>query len=281
MPVENNDYLKIGELPDLSIVPVNEVVFHEEPDMERVADLVERFGADGVLKNPPVVAYLDGSQRRVLLDGANRVTALRTLDFPHVLVQLIAYDDPGLAIDRWHHAVEHLSTDQLLDHARRIVGVSVQAVPECPPPADGNLCCLTLPDGKRIVLEGAQDLFDKVEQLREFTKLYHRKTYMDRVSYTNLAHLGRNYSNFTALVSFSPFAKQDLARLADAGVLLPSGLTRVLLPKRALRFNVQLDVLRSRLTIEEKNLWLQETIQQKITEKCIRFYREPTFFFDE
>ncbi len=281
MTVENNDRLKIGELPDLSIVPVDEVVFHEEPDMERVADLVERFGADGVLKNPPVVACWGGFQRRILLDGANRVTALRTLDFPHVLVQLIAYDEPGLAIDRWHHAVEHLSTDQLLDHARCMAGVRVRAVPECPPPVDGNLCCLTLPDGKRVVLDGAQNLFDKVEKLREFTKIYHRKTYMDRVSYTNLTHLRQNYKNFTALVSFPPFAKQDLAELTDAGMLLPSGVTRVLLPKRALRFNLQLDVLRSRLSTEEKNLWLQESIQQKISEKCIRFYREPTFFFDE
>ena len=69
--------------------------------------------------------------------------------------------------------------------------------------------------------------------------------------------------------------------MTDQNVLLPSGVTRVLLPKRALRFNMRLDILRSRLSTEEKNLLLDETIQQKIADKRIRFYRESTFSFDE
>jgi len=278
---DSNDGLKIGELPELGIVPVSEVIFHEEPNRERVADLVERLGADGVLKNPPIVARWDGSGRHLLLDGANRITALRTLDFAHVLVQVIDYQDPALQLSHWHHAVEHLPTAQLIDHAKGLAGVSVESVTDCPPADPAYLCCLTFPDGSKVVLRGTSDLVGKVEQLRDFTALYHRKATMDRVSYTNLEHLRRNYRNLTALVIFPPFSKEDLVALAQAKILLPSGVTRVLLPKRALRFNLQLDFLRAKLTTEEKNLWLRETIQQKIADKCIRFYREPTFFFDE
>jgi hypothetical protein len=278
---KNNDGLKIGELPELGIVSIDDVVFHEDPNRERVTDLVERLGADGVLRNPPIVARWDGSARLLLLDGANRITALRTLDFPHVLVQLIAYEDPGLSLSNWHHAIEYLPAEQLVDHAAALPDVTVESVRECPPADPGYLCCLTFPDGSKVVLRGTANLIGKVNQLRDFTGLYHSKATMDRVSYTNLDHLRRNYRNLTALVTFPPFTKQDLAEIAQAEVLLPSGVTRVLLPKRALRFNLQLDLLRAKLTTEEKNLWLRETIQQKIADKCIRFYREPTFFFDE
>ncbi len=277
---ENHDDLRIGELPELRIVEIDDVLFHEEPDIERVARLVERLGADGVLKNPPVVARHDNSTKRILLDGANRVTALRKLDFAHVLVQEIDLNDPGLVLDRWHHAVEHLTREELIQHASSIGGVRVVGMSEAAS-QPGFLCRLRFGEDDEVGLVGSAELFKRVEQLRDFTSFYHRFEYMDRVSYTNLEHLRRNYRNFTALVTFPRFTKGDLVSLTEAGILLPSGVTRVLLPKRALRFNLHLDILRAKLSVEEKNLWLRETIQQKILDKSIRFYREPTFFFDE
>ncbi|MDZ7374457.1 MAG: hypothetical protein ONB23_10865 [candidate division KSB1 bacterium] len=277
---ENNDELKIGELPRLQIIDIEQIVFHEEPDIERVARLVEKLGADGVLKNPPVVARYGDSARCILLDGANRVTALRKLDFQHVLVQEIDLEDPGLILATWHHAIEHLTRETLLGFAAAVSGVRLadtDVVADDP----GYLCRLRFADQSEVALVGSSDLFEKVSQLKSFVGSYHRFEYMDRVSYTNLEHLKRNYRGFSALVSFPRFRREDLLAITRAGLLLPSGVTRVLLPKRALRFNLHLDILRAKLSVEEKNLWLRDTIQQKIQDKCIRFYREPTFFFDE
>jgi hypothetical protein len=120
-----------------------------------------------------------------------------------------------------------------------------------------------------------------VEQLRAFTALYHRFAYFDRVSYTDLDHLKHNYPHFSALASFGRFGREDLLTLADSGISVPSGITRVLLPKRALRFNLPLEVLRAERSLEEKEAWLQETIRALVARKAIRFYREPTFHFDE
>ncbi len=281
MPDENHNDLKIGELPVLRIVHLDDVVFHEDPDIERVADLVDRFGADGVLRNPPVVGVRDGSAKRVLLDGANRVTALRKLDYTHVLVQEIDYADPGLVLDRWHHAVEKIAPARLLAHATSIDGVSLRTEDTCPLSAPEFLSRLRFADGDTKVLSGGGSLIGKVGQLREFTHLYQHLATMDRVSYTNLEHLRRNYRDFSALVTFPRFTKEDLVAVSERNVLLPSGITRVLLPKRALRFNLRLDILRSRLSTDEKNLWLQDAIRQRILDKGIRFYREPTFSFDE
>jgi hypothetical protein len=94
-------------------------------------------------------------------------------------------------------------------------------------------------------------------------------------------HLARNYRSLTGLISFRRFALEDLQALTGQGARVPSGITRVLLPKRALRFNLHLEILRAGLSVEEKEAWLQQTIKEKVAEKAIRFYREPTFFFDE
>jgi hypothetical protein len=278
---QQNDALKIGELPELHIVDVEDVILHEDPDMERVARLVERFSADGVLKNPPVVARADGDTKRIMLDGANRITALKKLDISHVLVQEVGLFDEGLDIKCWHHAVEYLTGEELLSHADSIDGLEIERGGETELLNPRQMCRLRFPDGGTAVLKGSPDLLERVEQLQSFTHLYHRLDYLDRVSYTNMEHLRANYSNLTALISFNLFSKDDLITLTEAGVTTPSGITRVLLPKRALRFNLQLEVLRSSLLLEDKEEWLRENIRTKVADKEIRFYREPTFFFDE
>jgi L-serine kinase (ATP) / ParB family transcriptional regulator, heme-responsive regulator len=277
---EDNGPLRIGELPKLHIVSLDEVVLHEDPDMERVARLVDRFSADGVLKNPPVVGCADG-YRRIVLDGANRVTALRKLGYPHVLVQELNLQDPGLALATWHHAIERLTADQLLVHAASVEGVTLVEGGGGGPIEAPAIARLRFPDGRAVSLHGAPELHHWVAQLHQVTRAYHRFAYFDRVSYTSMEDLARNYEAFTALVSFRPFTLEDLQEITNSNERVPSGVTRVLLPKRALRFNLQLEMLRAGLSLEEKESWLQQTILEKVADKSIRFYREPTFFFDE
>lgn len=277
---EDNGALKVGELPELHIVGLDDVVLHEDPDMERVARLVDRFSADGILKNPPVVGRSKG-HRRVVLDGANRVTALRKLGYSHVLVQEMDLFDPGLSLETWHHAVEGLPAEKLLDHAESIEGVTLSPSDRDPGEDPSHIARFRFPDGTSIGVQGAANLDERVVQLHSLTKSYHRFAQFDRVSYTNLDDLKRNYRNFTALLSFRPFTLEDLQDLTHWDRRVPSGVTRILLPKRALRFNLQLEMLRAGLSLEDKESWLQQTILEKVADKSIRFYREPTFFFDE
>ena len=104
-----------GEFPDLRIVPAREILFHEEVDLIRVADLLDRIPAENVLKNPPIVASLESSDRLLLLDGANRVSALMILEIPHLLVQVERLDDPRLGISHWNHVIRDLETDTLVE----------------------------------------------------------------------------------------------------------------------------------------------------------------------
>lgn len=280
----NEKQLKIGELPNLRIVPISEIIFHEDPDEERSSKLIEYLRKENRLKNPPVVATHSGNKKYILLDGANRLTALGALDIPDVLVQHIDLFDPGLAFLQWHHAVEKFTKDSFLEKINNLPDITITKTPNDDLTANDNgdlLCQIQFADSNIYAVHAHTDLFQRVKDLRNITDIYKGFQYMDRVSYTNLEHLKNNYSRFCALIVFRKLAKEELVAITNDGMRIPSGITRIIMPKRALRINVPLDILRFDVSTEQKNYWLQNRINEQIRDKSIRFYHEPTFLFDE
>ena len=96
-------------LPDLRFLPVEQLVPHERHDEQRMRPLIERIRTMGVLKNPPIVAPLpdadDGTARFVILDGANRVTAAQSAGIPHMVAQVVRYEEPDVRLATWFHAL--------------------------------------------------------------------------------------------------------------------------------------------------------------------------------
>src|SRR5262245_28888158 len=83
-------------LPDLRIVPLADIVPHEQADPRRVARLIQRIAADGLLKNPVIVTPIPGTARYMVMDGANRTAALGQIGARDVLAQIVRYDQPGV-----------------------------------------------------------------------------------------------------------------------------------------------------------------------------------------
>jgi hypothetical protein len=283
--IQSNDkQLKIGELPNLSIVPISEIIFHEDPDEERSSKLMEYLRKENRLKNPPVVATHSGNNKYILLDGANRLTALHALNIPDVLVQHIDLFDPGLIFLHWHHAVEQFTKDTFLEKINSLPDITITRSTSNELTVNNNgdlLCQIQFADRSIYAVHAHTDLFQRVKDLRNITDIYKGFQYMDRVSYTSLEHLKKNYSRFCALIVFRKLEKEELVEVTRQGLRIPSGITRIIMPKRALRINVPLDILRFNVSAEQKNYWLQNRINEQIRDKSIRFYHEPTFLFDE
>src|SRR5689334_23478622 len=93
------------DIPDLWLLPAESLVLHEHADEKRVARLEARLRTDGFLKNPPIVAPIPGTNRYVVLDGANRTTAISRIGCPHVLVQLVDYKSGHVQLQTWHHLI--------------------------------------------------------------------------------------------------------------------------------------------------------------------------------
>ncbi len=285
MHLENDNRLQIGELPELQIVAMEDVVFHEYPDEERSGSLGLFLQKEGNLKNPPVVGTYNHDSKMILLDGANRMTALQKLGVRHVLVQKVDLFDEYLLFLHWHHAVEKLSQQDFMEKLQAIPGVCINEAEGSDDVTDSNdphqLCQIQFTEHTFFKITAHVNLFEKVDLLNRITNIYKGSAYMDRVSYTNWYHLNQHYAQFSALVCFKKFSKQELVDIVENGSKLPSGITRIILPKRALRLNVPLDILRFEAPLEEKNHWLQQRIQLQVKDKSIRFYHEPTFLFDE
>jgi len=276
--------IKVGELPELEIMPIDQIVFHEEPDNERSSSLKNFIQKDGKLKNPPMVAYYENSAHYILLDGANRVTALKELNIQDIIVQKVDLFDPDLQFLHWHHAVEKFQKEEFLEKLRAIQGAVIEKYPMITVSHEENshyLCQVQFSDETTFRVFADGSLFDRVRKMNQVTDIYHGFKTMDRVSYTNLEHLKQHYPDFCAVVCFQKITKEELVRVVKNKMKLPSGVTRIILPKRALRLNVPLDILRFQAPVAEKNHWLQQRINLQVKDKSIRFYYEPTFMFDE
>jgi len=276
-----NSLLKIGELPQLKIISTENLIFHEEPDDDRLLRLVSRLGGDGVLKNPPIVATFDNNGKYAIIDGANRVTALMKLGYKDLAVQIVNLHDPLLALYCWHHAVDRLGRDFFMGHISSMEKVSIRELEEDQKPLPGYLMHLIFRERKPIAIYKEGDIVSQVQTMNYIADLYIHQPIFDRVSYINLENLRKHYPNFETLITFREFTKDDFMRIIASGVKLPAGITRVFLPKRALGLNVPLEIMKSELTLSDKNRWLDQYILHMVKNKTIRFYREPTFVFDE
>ncbi len=276
-----NNHLEIGALPELRVIALDDLLFHEDTDRNRYAGIVEDLRVGGRLKNPPIVARSDRVERFILLDGANRVSALREWGFNHVVVQVIGLDDPLLQLHTWHHAVETVSREDIESGLQEMADIVVRETTPAAELADHAVCRLTFADTHAVQVDCTNGLAGKIETLQKVTSLYLKTPHFDRVSYVNIDHLKSNYPEFQALIEFQRFTKDELRQMVENGLTLPTGVTRVFLPKRALGLNISLDFLRMNEDLEQKNKRLQSMIQGRIREKSIRFYREPTFVFNE
>lgn len=89
------------------------------------------------------------------------------------------------------------------------------------------------------------------------------------------------YPDITALVIFPQLRPGDILEAARNRERIPSGITRHIIPNRALNINIPLDVLAADWTLERKREWLQGWMMERMAANAIRYYAESTFSFDE
>jgi hypothetical protein len=273
------------DIPRLLILPAEALILHEEVDSRRVEPLLERLRLDGVLKNPPVavpVESLAGCDpcRYVILDGANRTTALWKLDAPHHMVQVVDYSEVDL--DTWGHLITdmpHKVFAQSLAKAR--LHLSLTTGPDARERLTRREIAASIadPNGDVFALPGHDT---ETQVLRQLTSVYTGQSTIHRVTTDNLAELLPYHDGVAALVRFPRYTPDEILHLASNGHKLPTGITRHVIHGRALRVNLPLSVLMDeRQTTEQKNKWLRAWISHRLAAREIRYYQEATFLFDE
>lgn len=281
-------------MPVLRVWPTERLLLHEEAEAGRGRRLADALRRDGVLRNPPIVALLPASARSgrggtagdegraVVLDGANRVTALRALGVPHVVVQLVSYDDIGLSA--WRHYVVEAAAGGL-----RAVAVAAGLGSIAPAAGEQDAVSqLTATGGVAAIVDGGGAVVLRRDggaaaaagALRRLAALYRDSSAVHRIDGGGLDELQAVYG-IGALVLFRRFAKSEILHLAVGGELLPAGITRHVIPGRALRLNTPLAWLADGIDRSVKQAALDAQLQQRWQAHAVRHYAEPVFLFDE
>jgi hypothetical protein len=275
----------LQNLPTLRILPLESLILHEDHDNQRTLPLVEKLRAQGIIRNPPIVMPLvDGSNRYMVLDGANRVTSLHEMEFPHIVAQVVEASNPNVNLQTWNHVIWGMSTKALMSELRKVKGLEVIKIntsrsldaPKYVPVQ------IRLPDGKFYLLtESPSDLPAHIGTLHKIVNAYKTRAALDRTSQTLIDSFKPVYHDLTALVIFPTFKIKTVLKLASQQIVLPTGITRFTVSPRALHLNYPLHELSSGKSIEYKEAYLKTWIEERVKKKGVRLYSEATFLFDE
>lgn len=269
-------------LPTLRFVPAESLILHEDADPRRVAKLVERLRVEATLRNPPIAAPL-GDDRYVVLDGANRVSALRVLDIAHPIVQVVAYDEVELST--WHHLVTGLDWPTLWDALCAVRGVRLTRVDlltarealvrrRC-------LAFIVSPADEVFILDNGSSFQDSARLLLDISNTYRGGGAIHRIRLDTVRAVGGMVDDITAILVYPRFTHQDILALARADARVPTGITRHIIPGRVLRINLPLVTMSDTRPLADKNAWLEAWVHSKIADRSVRFYAESTYSFDE
>ncbi len=269
----------------LRIVRLDDVLLHEQIEHKRVERLVQCLREDQFLKNPPIVT--EHNAKYILLDGATRVTALKQVGCRDVIVQVVDDAAPGMVLETWNHMLLDAPVDALFRSLRALPGLRVEATtaPQAHAALDQRqaISTLWLGDGRvyALRLDDGGKLEQQARMLNQVVAAYEGRGEMYRVAHTDVERLLAEHGRLSALLVFPRYRPDEIRRLALNGAKLPMGVTRHIIPGRALRLNLPLDVLQRDDPLERKNAWLDEWMKAKLRERCVRFYQEPVFLFDE
>ncbi len=272
-------------LPELRMLASEMLVPHEEVDPRRIERLSQRIQAEGVLKNPPVVAHIPDSDQYVILDGANRAMAFVKLGIPHLVAQLVDYNLPGLILDSWYHVVSGMPLDEFEQAITHITGtqwvdIGLEAAREALETGKA-ISYIVRASGVRMLTRLSSTPAGDLRILRDLVNAYKGRANIFRASNDVWELQAPYYPAITALVIFPCYRPQDILEAARNGYKVPSGITRHVIPNRALNINIPLDVLSADWDIERKRQWLQDWVMERMAANAIRYYAEPTFSFNE
>jgi hypothetical protein len=111
---------------ELGFVHLDDLISHETCDFNRVCQLADHIKKEGHLKNPVLVAGLpvhgkmnetrqNGKRKLLVLDGVDRISALRLLGFNDVLVQKVDYMDENVELTSWNHLIFRIKKELLVE----------------------------------------------------------------------------------------------------------------------------------------------------------------------
>lgn len=278
-------------IPDLRLVPVSDVLPHEEHDAQRSAPLVKRIKESNVWLNPPVVAPLDlqleENQSFALLDGANRYHCVRELGYPHILVQVVNYKSEFIQLETWNHVLSDVHADEILPKIYKLRGIHPEhsdtlTAQSALARREAIAYVRVLPDWVLMLIADTQDIRERNASLRELVNTYKSVARLDRITGDEPEQVKKVHPGASMVIIFPRYEPAEILVAARDRIHLPPGISRHIIQGRALRLNYPLQELADAETdLQIKNEKLQKWVHQRFATRNVRFYEESMFIYDD
>jgi len=255
-------------VPVLRVVPLESIRRHEEVDPLRVDRLQSRMSAEGMQVNPMVCIEAPGGEL-VLLDGATRTETLKRIGLTHAVVQIV--EPHTVELSTWHHVVRECTPEELL--------AVVEESPDLQTTENYGTPSIHPHEGPSRLVTGTYGMSDNAT-LSALVRTYIGRWRVTRTIDPRREHVAASYPGWAAIVEFPIMTVDDVMTAAVGNDLLPAGVTRFLVPNRALRINVPLDHLRGN-SVAAAQTSLNRLLEERASEGRIRRYEGPIYILDD
>src|SRR3989338_2685578 len=257
-----------NDIFNLQILPVDEILPHEEFDVNRALPLIEQLKKEKVLVNPVLVASLDDG-KYLHLDGMNRLSAFKMMGMKSVLTQIIDYNSQDeVELASWVHLFD-ADKDKFIKFVKDIPGVYLEQGGSdrvgnryLKEEGTARLCTIVCKAGDVKLVVTSGDLFEKIEKLNKIVSFYSDRITRDVLPrFSRMEQLKLLFSEHpqkNILMVFPTFTRHQIIKVVAQKKLIPAGISRHLFNRRCLNVRVPLSLFDEKKSIEEQNKMLEE-----------------------
>lgn len=270
----------------LQVLPVTDILPHEDFDDSRTKPLCETIRKAGYIANPVIVAPI-GNDEYLELDGMNRLASFKYMGLPTIITQIIDYNDQeNVELSSWIHLfccdkkdfLRYLSKIKgLFIKEGKIENIGHRYIKEA---GLGRLCTLVCRDRSVYLISANGNLSNKIKLLDKVVNYYRKKIIRDvlpsTVVYSGVDLLFKEHTDCKLLVVFPTFTRHQIVEVVRNGQLFPPGITRHIIKRRCLNLNLPLSMFGKNKKLEEQNKLLEDLLLHR----KFRVYEEPTIYFE-
>ena len=266
----------------LKLVPIDNLLTYEDFDSERVEKLIHSISASKTFFNPLTVGNIGEKNRYLLIDGTNRLEALKRLKAPYVFIQIVDYLNPSeVELKGNEHYLSCFPSKFKLLMTK--AGISLESVRKSDSSLtyrnNGNLLAMIYIEKRayRLNVQGNLDLDRKTEQLNKFVGSYKNNCRVCRKS-----EMGDVSQNYPIVIKFKKFTPSDIVEIVSRNLRLESGVTWHVVDNSVIHFRIPLKILIKGFEGEkEADLVLRDIIKKKMNNFSIRRYSSNIYVCDE
>jgi hypothetical protein len=278
----------------LEIIPLKDILLHEQFDPSRSSDLIKKLQKSNLLTEPIIVASL-GDHQYLQLDGMNRLNCFRQMGLKTILAQIVDYNNQEeVELSSWIHLFKAKRKD-FFRHIKKNKNLTIkkahidQIGPRYIKEKDlGRL--VTVIDKKEggFLMMTAGNFVEKIKRMNYVVSFYehniNRSILPFPMTLRNIRlffyeHPDLNFydnPDTNLMVIFPNFTPQQIIEVVKAGALIPAGVTRHLIKGRCLNVNLPLDFFDNKKPL----LKLNQNFDKFLLKKSVRMYEESTIHFE-